>query len=85
MQFVEPEAFGMAVQQAALDPTKASLLTTMLAYQNIAHGQPTQIVDRNNAYTSQVLLRLGFQWTEPDNEYIGRMLTAISQLGFFDV
>ena len=85
MQFVEPEAFGMAVQQAALDPNKAPLLTTMLAYQNIAHGQPTQIVDRNNAYTSQVLLRLGFQWTEPDNEYIGRMLTAISQLGFFDV
>jgi len=85
MQFVEPEAFGMAVQQAALDPNKASLLTTMLAYQNIAHGQPTQIVDRNNSYTSQVLLRLGFQWTEPDNDYIGRMLTAISQLGFFDV
>jgi len=85
MEFVEPEVFGMAVQQAALDPNKASLLTTMLAYQNIAHGQPTQIVDRNNAYTSQVLLRLGFQWTEPDNEYIGRMLTAISQLGFFDV
>lgn len=85
MQFVEPEVFGMAVQQAALDPDKASLLTTMLAYQNIAHGQPTQIVDRNNAYTSQVLLRLGFRWTEPDNEYVGRMLTAISQLGFFDV
>ena len=85
MQFVEPEAFGMAIQQAALDPNKAPLLTTMLAYQNIAHGQPTQIVDRNNAYTSQVLLRLGFRWTEPDNEYIGRMLTAISQLGFFDV
>ena len=85
MQFVEPEAFGMAIRQAALDPNKAPLLTTMLAYRNIAHGQPTQIVDRNNAYTSQVLLRLGFQWTEPDNEYIGRMLTAISQLGFFDV
>ena len=85
MQFVEPEAFGIAIQQAALDPQKAPLLTTMLAYQNIAHGQPMQIVDRNNAYTSQVLLRLGFQWTEPDNEYIGRMLTAISQLGFFDV
>lgn len=85
MQFVEPEAFGMAIQQAALDPQKAPLLTTMLAYQNIAHGQPTQIVERNNEYTSQVLLRLGFRWTEPDNEYIGRMLTAISQLGFFDV
>ena len=85
MQFVEPETFGKVIQQAASDPTKATLLTTMLAYQNAAGGQPVHIVERNNAYTSQVLLRLGFQWTEPDNEYIGRMLTAISQLGFFDV
>ena len=76
---------GVAGADYTLDPNKAPLLTTMLAYQNIAHGQPTQIVDRNNEYTSQVLLRLGFQWTEPDNEYIGRMLTAISQLGFFDI
>ena len=38
-----------------------------------------------NEYTSQVLLRLGFRWTEPDSDYVGRLLTAISQLGFFDV
>ncbi len=31
------------------------------------------------------LLRLGFRWTEPDSDYVGRLLTAISQLGFFDV
>lgn len=85
IRFVEQQEFGMLVQQAAADPQKASLLTTMLAYKNIAKDQPTQVVDRTNDYTSQVLLRLGFRWTEPDNEYIGRMLSAISQLGFFDV
>ena len=85
IRFVEQQEFGMLVQQAAADPQKASLLTTMLAYKNIAKDQPTHVVDRTNDYTSQVLLRLGFRWTEPDNEYIGRMLSAISQLGFFDV
>ena len=50
-----------------------------------ANGQPSKQVDRDNEYTSQVLLRLGFRWSEPDSDYVGKMLTAISQLGFFEV
>ena len=46
---------------------------------------PRKQVDRDNEYTSQVLLRLGFRWSEPDSDYVGKMLTAISQLGFFEV
>ena len=84
IRFVESMEFGALVQQAAADPKKAALLTTMLAYQNMANGQPSKQVDRDNEYTSQVLLRLGFRWSEPDSEYVGKMLTAISQLGFFD-
>ncbi len=85
IRFVETQEFGLAMQQAAQDPNKASLLTTMLAYQGNAGGKQTRIVDRNNEYTAQVLLRLGFRWSEPDSAYVNRMLTAISQLGFFDV
>ena len=85
IRFVETQEFGLALQQAAQDPNKASLLTTMLAYQGNAGGKPTRVVDRNNEYTAQVLLRLGFRWSEPDSGYVNRMLTAISQLGFFDV
>ena len=85
IRFVETQEFGMLMQQAALDPNKASLLTTMLAYQGNAGGKQTRIVDRDNEYTAQVLLRLGFRWSEPDSGYVNRMLTAISQLGFFDV
>ena len=84
IRFVESMEFGALVQQAAADPKKAALLTTMLAYQNMANGQPSKQVDRDNEYTSQVLLRLGFRWSEPDSGYIARMLLAISQLGFFD-
>ena len=84
IRFVEQQEFGRYLQQAALDPAKASQLTTMLAYQGSANSKPTYIVESNNRYTSQVLLRLGFRWTEPDSLYVNRMLTAISQLGFFD-
>ena len=85
IRFVESMEFGALVQQAAADPKKAALLTTMLAYQNMANGQPSKQVDRDNEYTSQVLLRLGFRYSETDSGYIARMLLAISQLGFFDL
>jgi hypothetical protein len=85
VHFVENAEFSELVQQASSDPKKAALLTTMVAYQNLGNGKPAQIVDRTNAYTSQVLLRLGFRWTEPDSDYISKMLLAISQLGFFEV
>ena len=76
--------FAAAMQKAAMDSGKASLLTTMVAYQGNPKAKAAQIVDSNNEYTAQVLLRRGFKWTEPDSPYINRMLTAISQLGFFD-
>ena len=85
VRFVEQQEFAMLMQQAAADPQKASMLTTMIAYQNIGGAKQTHIVERNNEYTAQVLLRLGFRWSEPDSAYVNRMLTAISQLGFFEV
>ena len=85
MRFVEMPEFGQLMQEAALDPNKAPLLTGMLAYKDAAHGRPTQMVNASNEYTAQVLLRLGFRWSEPDSAYVNRMLTAISQLGFFDI
>ena len=81
LRFVETDEFAAIMQQASADPKKAPLLTGLLAYENIGG----RIVPPSNEYTSQVLLRLGFRWTEPDSVYVGRMLTAISQLGFFDV
>ena len=85
LRLVENEEFNAIMQKEALDPKKASLLTPMLAYQDMANGQPAQETDRSNEYTSQVLLRLGFRWTELDSEYFNKMLTAISQLGFFEI
>ena len=85
IRFVEPQQFEDAVLAASQDPTKADALAAMLAYQDITHGQKAVMIERDNRYTCSVLHRLGFRWSEPDSGYINRMLTAISQLGFFDV
>lgn len=85
IRYVEEDEFQQAILASSKDPKKASLMSALLAYQDMTHGQKAVTIERNNRYTSAVLLRLGFHWSTPDSAYINRMLTAISQLGFFDI
>lgn len=84
IRYVENDEFQQTILEASQDPKKASLMSALLAYQDMTHGQKAVTIERNNRFTSAVLLRLGFHWSTPDTEYVNRMLTAIAQLGFFD-
>ena len=84
VRFVEQEEFAEQMEQAKDDPVKAKQLSSLLAYQDMAHGQKTTDVARDNDYTTQVLYRLGFAWSPTSWDYVERMLTAIGGFGFFD-
>ena len=84
VHFVEQEDFDAAMEQAKDDPLKARQMASLLAYQDMAHGQKTSDVRRDNDYTTQVLYRLGFAWSPTSWDYVERMLTAIGGFGFFD-
>ena len=85
VRFVEQEEFAEAMDRAKEDPQKAKQMSSLLAYQDMAHGQKTVDVKRDNDYTTQVLYRLGFSWSPTSWDYVERMLTAIGSLGFFDL
>ena len=85
IRFVEQEEFAQAMERAKEDPQKAKQMSALLAYQDMAHGQKTTDVRRDNDYTTQVLYRLGFAWSPTSWDYVERMLTAIGSLGFFDM
>ena len=85
IRFVEQEDFDKAMDAAKNDPAKARQMSSLLAYQDMAHGQRTTDVTRDNDYTTQVLYRLGFAWSPTSWDYVERMLTAIGGLGFFDL
>ncbi len=85
IKFVEQEDFERAMDDAKSDPTKANQMASLLAYQDMAHGQKTTDVTRDNDLTTQVLYRLGFAWSPTSWDYVERMLTAIGGLGFFDM
>ena len=84
IRFVEDDEFEKALAEAGQDPEKAKLLSAMMAYQDMTHGQKTGIIERDNRYTCAVLHRLGFQWSDTAWDYIERMLTAISGFGYFE-
>ena len=84
IRFVEQEEFQQAIDEAGQDPQKAKQMAALLAYKDMAHGQKTADVQRDNDYTTQVLFRLGFAWSPTSWDYVERMLTAIGGFGFFE-
>ena len=84
IRFVEQEEFQQAMDEAGQDPQKAKQMAALLAYKDMAHGQKTADVQRDNDYTTQVLYRLGFSWSPTSWDYVERMLTAIGGFGFFE-
>ena len=84
IRFVEADEFDKTIAEAGQDPEKAKLLSAILAYQDMAHGQKSAIIERDNRYTCSVLHRLGFHWSDTSWDYVERMLTAISGFGYFE-
>lgn len=84
IRFVEDEEYNTAMESAGNDPQKAKTLSSLLAYKDAAHGKKATGVPVVNAYTTQVLYRLGFKWSPTTWDYVDQMLSAISGLGFFD-
>lgn len=84
VEFVNGDEFARRMELAKEDPDKARQLSSLLAYQDMAHGHKTADVARQNNYTMQVLYRLGYQWSHTTWDYIDRFLKAIAGMGFFD-
>ena len=84
MRFVEMSEFQQAIAVASQDPHKAGLLSAMLAYEDLAHGQKALNIERDNRFTCSVLHRLGFHWNDTSADYILQMLRQIAAFGYFE-
>ena len=81
---VEDDEFAEQLEAAKQDPEKAKRLSSLLAYQDMAHGQKVVVIPTRNEYTSQVLYRLGFRWSTTSWDYVDQMLAAIAGFGYFE-
>ena len=81
---MEDDEFNQELEAAKQDAEKAKKLSSLLANQEMAHGQKVIEIPSNNDYTTQVLYRLGFRWSTTSWDYVDQMLSAIAGFGFFD-
>ena len=81
---VESGEFQRIMEEAKEDEAKASSLTSVIAYENMAHGQKIVPNIKNNLYTMQVLYRMGYKWPVTSWDYIERFIESLLGLGFFN-
>ena len=84
VDFVEDGVFAEALSQAEKDPQKAAILSSMLAYKNMAHGKKLVPIRPVNNYTTQALAKMGFFWKPSSEKYVLDFIAALSSLQFFD-
>ena len=81
---VEDEEYERDLDEAKKNPEKAKVLSSFIAYENMGHGKKTYSVGKSNAFTMQILYRLGFRWPVTSLDYMKRFLVALEGLDFFE-
>ncbi len=80
---VEDADYQIALNRAKLDPEKVKYLASIIAYQDMAHGQDFQGVELCNDYTMQILYRMGYHWPAPSSSYLQRFLQKLIDAKYF--
>ena len=84
MQLVEDEEYEHRMEMVQQTEEGAKRLSGLVAYLNTTHGRQSVVPAIQNAYTMQVLYRMGFRWDITTWDYIDRMLQVVNGMGFFD-
>lgn len=84
IDFVEPSEFANALTEAEKNPSMAEVLSSIIAYRDMAHGQMAISNVKDNTYTMQILYRMGYHWSITSWEYVTKFLQSLQGLGFFE-
>ncbi len=84
IDLVERKDFTAILDKKSEDPHIASMLTTLLAYDQRAKKGQYIIPRITNVYTMQLLYRLGFHWSLTSHTYVEQFLELLEGIGFFD-
>jgi len=85
VRLVEDADFVEELNKAKADESKQEQLSAMLAYEGKQDSDFVQVIAPDNTFTMQVLLRLGFRWSQTSWDYIDQFLRQIDSLRFFEL
>lgn len=84
VKLVEDADFVEILNLAKADASKQEQLSAMLAYEGKEESNYVQMIAPDNSFTQQMLLRLGFRWSQTSWDYIDQFLKQIDGLRFFE-
>ncbi|MBP9997300.1 MAG: amino acid adenylation domain-containing protein [Lachnospiraceae bacterium] len=84
IDLVEMPEFEKRMVIAAQDPSKASIISSMIAYMKSEPNDNVRYVEIGVDYTNSILNRMDFFWNITDVSYIERFIDALDGLGFFE-
>ncbi len=84
LQRVEMEEFKQRLNQMMDNPELVTLLRPLMAY-NLSSSHDMRWIESTNDYTTQVLYRLGFQWSPTASDYVRRFIDTIVGFDYFTI
>ena len=81
---VEMEEFQQALEKMMENPDLVTLLRPLMAY-DVGGNHITHWIESTNDYTTQVLYRLGFQWSPTAADYVHRFVDTNVGFDYFSV
>lgn len=85
MRYVEMDEYKQVLTKAEEDEKKQKILSALLAYQKVNLKDKIVPLEKSNKFTTQVLLRMGFQWSATNSDYVDQFLHAINALNYFNI
>lgn len=81
---VENEEFQQALEKMMENTDLVTLLRPLMAY-DMGSGHKMRWIESTNDYTTQVLYRMGFQWSPTATDYVHRFVDTIVGFDYFKV
>ena len=80
---VETNVFSDQLNKIMDNPELVTVIRPLMAY-NLGGNRKVRNIETTNDYTTQVLYRLGFQWSPTASDYVRRFVDTIVGFGYFD-
>ena len=81
---VETNVFSDRLNKIMDNPELVTVIRPLMAY-NLGGNRKVRNIETTNDYTTQVLYRLGFQWSPTASDYVRRFVDTIVGFGYFDI
>ncbi|BDZ69586.1 non-ribosomal peptide synthetase [Methanobacterium petrolearium] len=80
----EEDEFKKAFAQTREDKDKQDAISGLVTAMGMGKGKGRALVPVVNDYTTQILYRLGYQWSLINDEYIKMFINYLKEMNFFD-